>query len=176
MTRTPLLGIFAAVSEDPDRALRTAQQIAEDVREQIRRARKAEAAARAEAEKWEQALAVVESRMGEHIAAVEEEKALSIDTERVTIRHEMQASEYAASAKAPGRKSRSEHPFPMALKERRPPITVAQWADAHGLSRTTVMSWFLDGAAGRRIPRKYAREIAREFKVPMTAWVNGIKD
>ncbi len=101
---------------------------------------------------------------------------LTIDTERVISRHEMQASAYAEHAKTPGRKSKSDHPFPVALGKRKPAMTVAQWADAHDIKRTTVNSWFLEGKAARRIPRSVAREIQREFKVPLSAWTNGIKE
>jgi len=98
--------------------------------------------------------------------------------ERGIVRHEMQASEYAAAAKPPGRPSESDHPFPVALSKQEPPITLAQWAKAHKLSRSRVQSWILDGEAGRRIPRKYADEIKKDFKVPATTgvWKNGIRE
>jgi hypothetical protein len=90
----------------------------------------------------------------------------------------MQASAYAEVAKATGRPSESDHPFAKALREHKPPLSVRQWAEAHKLSRSRVQSWILDGDAGRRIPRKYADEIEKDFGIPATArtWKNGIRE
>ena len=167
MTRTPLLGIFAAVSEDPDRALRTAQQIAEDVREQIRRARKAEAAARAEAEKWEQALAVVESRMGEHIAAVEEEKALTIGRENSKLRSNVQLDTHGQSKNvriAASRTRKESEPRRLLLQAGETAATVAKHL---GLKQAAVNHWFVGRNA---IPRRHAQELLRWKKIPLATW------
>jgi hypothetical protein len=70
----------------------------------------------------------------------------------------------------------SKHPFPQALY--RSGSTVTDWAEAHGLDRNIVKSWFAKGAACRPIPRKLAKEIERAYGIPATpdVWLRGLKD
>ena len=121
--------------------------------------------------------AVLRGTVGEATADVEaarERAGLTIGDERSKIRHNMQASKYAEHARKTGRPPESGHPFVEALSSRN--LSVRQWAEAHKLTRAKVASWMLDGDGGRRIPRKYADEIAKDFKVPISAWRNGIRE
>ena len=70
----------------------------------------------------------------------------------------------------------SKHPFPRALY--RSGSTVTKWAEAHGLDRNIVKSWFARGSACRPIPRRFAEEIARVYSVPATmdVWHRGLRD
>lgn len=107
------------------------------------------------------------------------ETPLRSSDERVIDRHVGQAeilTRYRQQGRQPGRPVESDHPFSRALADAG--VTMQGWARAHGLSRTRVRSWIIDGTenGGRRIDRKYAEEIRREFKVPLSAWSNGVKD
>lgn len=70
----------------------------------------------------------------------------------------------------------SKHPFPRALY--RAGTTVSALAEAHGLDRNIVKSWFAKGTAARPIPRKFANEIERAYGIQPTsaAWPRGLKD
>lgn len=72
-----------------------------------------------------------------------------------------------------GRKP-TKHPFTAALRKRG--MTLTEWAATNGVGRGAVKSWFLPGVGGRRIPRKWADAIEREFRVPATrrTWPHGI--
>ena len=165
-----MLGIFAAVSEDPDRALRTAQQIAEDVREQIRRARKAEAAARAEAEKWEQALAVVESRMGEHIAAVEEEKALkSVPTRPMMAEMDLGRNEESRALKIAKTRSAGKKRDPAYQAILDAGMTPEEAAAVCGTSRDVLKQCWARGKQFREIRSEWKKRLAAKG-VPATVW------
>lgn len=72
-----------------------------------------------------------------------------------------------------GRAKVTDHPFPAALYARG--MTVQDWAQANGLTREKVRSWFIPGAGGRRIPATWAGRIAKDFGVPLDAWPHGVK-
>jgi hypothetical protein len=74
----------------------------------------------------------------------------------------------------PGAPLTSEHPFPAALE--RAKVTVAEWAKRHAVSEEKVRSWYRK-TDPRRIPRKFAREIQKEFGLPTddSIWPKGIK-
>jgi hypothetical protein len=110
------------------------------------------------------------------LADLAEKSGLAIGHDRSIIHHEMESSAYAQKAAKPGRPSESNHPFPVALGKLKPAVTLRQWAETHDLSRSKVASWLLTGDGGRRIPRKYADEIKKDFGVPLSAWPNGIRE
>jgi hypothetical protein len=68
----------------------------------------------------------------------------------------------------------SEHPFPAALAQAK--ITVPEWAKAHRVSEEKVRSWYRPNQT-RRIPRKFARDIQKEFGLAAddTIWPKGVK-
>lgn len=72
-----------------------------------------------------------------------------------------------------GKQKVSDHPFPNALYAHG--MTVKEWAEANGLKREKVRSWFMVGPGGRRIPAVWAERIRKEFKVPLTSWPHGVK-
>lgn len=72
-----------------------------------------------------------------------------------------------------GKQKVSDHPFPNALYAHG--MTVKEWAEANGLKREKVRSWFMVGPGGRRIPAVWAERIRKEYKVPLSAWPHGVK-
>jgi hypothetical protein len=64
-----------------------------------------------------------------------------------------------------------------AVRIRKVDGSVARFAAKHGLFATTVRSWYATGEAARKIPRKWAEKLAdAPYKIPATAWRNGIED
>lgn len=127
--------------------------------------------ARRQIEARDHQLRELSSAFGEKFLA----EGLTIGNERGINSHDMQAAEYAAAAKVTGRPPESEHPFVLALRRRK--MNVAQWARAHGLKRPKVMSWISDDPKNaRRIPKAFADEIRREFRVPLSAWPAGVRE
>lgn len=100
-------------------------------------------------------------------------ESLPLDDKTRTVRHEMQGVQQVE--KKPGRPLETAHPFPRTLVARG--SSVAEWAEAHGLKRVVVRSWYAPKPDGRRIPAKWAKAIEREFKIPATeaVWSNGIR-
>ena len=74
----------------------------------------------------------------------------------------------------PGAPLLSDHPFAIALENAG--LTAAAWGKRHGLSEEKVRSWYRR-VDPRRVPRKHAREVEREFGLPAdeTTWPNGIR-
>jgi hypothetical protein len=74
----------------------------------------------------------------------------------------------------PGAPLTSGHPFPAALEKAK--MTVGEWAKRHSVSEEKVRSWYRVNQL-RRIPRKFARDIEKEFGLPAdaTIWPKGIK-
>lgn len=128
---------------------------------------------RAEADKLDDAAALLDGQAG---AAIDdaERRGLTIAHERSKVSRDMQPREYEKHRARLGRPVETDHPFAKALSDRR--ISVRQWAEAHKLTRAKVASWMVEGEGARRIPRKYADEIAKDFKVPTSAWRNGIRE
>lgn len=55
--------------------------------------------------------------------------------------------------------------------------SIAKFAKRHGYEPTTVRSWYAKGTAARRIPRFMADKLAlAPYRIPPSAWVNGIED
>lgn len=159
---------FAAVAEPDDDPRPAALALADRFEARA-------AALRAEADELVWKAGVLRGTVSEETARVE---GLTIGHERSKVSSQMQPSAYAQHATKAGRPvdKVTGHPFARALSAHRPPLSVRQWAAAHKLSRAKVTSWMLDGDGGRRIPKKYADEIARDFKVPASAWANGIRE
>lgn len=92
-----------------------------------------------------------------------------------TISHNMAQTQEDTKPRRRGRPTMSEHAFPRALEAAGTNVT--EWAKKHKLEREMVKSWFAPGVHGRRIPRRWAEAIAREFSLPATdeVWTNGIR-
>lgn len=64
-----------------------------------------------------------------------------------------------------------------AVRMRRVDGSIARFAKKHGYRPTSVRSWYASGEAARKIPRFMADRLALPpYKIPTSAWVNGIED
>ena len=70
----------------------------------------------------------------------------------------------AVAAKLPHRPIISKHPFPKAVGN------VKAWATSVSISYTLAKSWYTERDWKRPIPRAWAVYLARNFKIPLTAW------
>lgn len=77
-----------------------------------------------------------------------------------------------------GRPPSNEHPFSTTLRKRG--TTPKRWAEEHGVSYSSVKSWFApaDSKAARSIPRRYADLIEQELDIAASPsiWKNGISN
>lgn len=111
-------------------------------------------------------------------------KGLTIDRDRVIVRHGMQATAPSLKPRRQvGRPSEVKHPWRTYLDSIG--WTVADWCAVNGEGESTAKSWMRTGPTGRKIPEARAFQIRDEagkddagrWRVPAdaTTWPHGIK-
>lgn len=155
------------MDDEADRALRTAQQLADDVREQIRRARKAEAAARAEAERWERALAIMEQDIGEHIEATELLK--SVPTRPMMPNMDLGRNDESRALKIAKTRSAGKKRDPAYQAILDAGMTPEEAAQACGTTRDVLKQCWARGKQFREIRPEWKKRLAAKG-VPASVW------
>ena len=130
----------------------------------------ANAQARVERLRAELATALREVALFEELIALHEKEALHARVDSSTVIDTMNAI-----LQVPGQRLGTKHPG--ALKMRRVDGSIAKFAKRHGYEPTTVRSWYATGKAAREIPRSMADKLSLPpYRIPLSAWVNGIRD
>lgn len=126
---------------------------------------------RAEAEAKAQEVKVLERALGE-LDRLRADSRLHNSHKRARINRNMDAAQPARPTR--GQPLKTKHVFP--LRAREVDGSLSATARKLGVSNAWARSWYLDGELGREIPEKYADILAAEpYKIPRSAWKNGIR-
>jgi hypothetical protein len=162
-SRSPVSQRDKNLKKDPKALLREAQRLREKADRLEQNMLREVASLRREAAGWEDAAKTV-------LAA----KELPSDRNVRTLPRVEARTVRTDETRRPGAPLLSDHPFAIALES--VGLTAAAWGKKHGLSEEKVRSWYRR-VDPRRVPRKYAAMVEREFGLPVdeTTWPNGIR-